>query len=186
MTTNGSIKSFGGNNNINVTGNNNIIGDGNTYVEQLVLDEPRFLNKTVLFQFCDIFSSQEFSESSDLELEIPSKFDEKMSYNDLNTYKIIFKECDIYYDDVENILTQFPKREKIIKKINRIYLNIITEENRLSSDSICQKISLRLIEVISQDTRSSPLEIEDVELAIEALMYYTFTKCKILKRVPIH
>lgn len=182
-----SIDSRGGKGNINNTGDRNAFVNCDTYID-LKSFERKPLNRTALFTFCDYFSNLDSLEDNDIPLTNPSKFAEKMNYNELVRYKQTFEDCDIYYNEVEIVLSQFSRREKIPNTINKVYNRILDTHPNFISDEICSAIAKELLGIISNDDRSlnSELELdrEDFELAIDALMYYTFTKCKILKPVP--
>lgn len=184
MTNNNerSINTRGGRDNINNTGDYPIFGD--IYVVPPP-PNPIKLNRTVLYSFCKQFSETTLPEAiiSDSYI-LPSEIDNKMNYNEIQFYKEVFINCDIYLNDVEDILTQIPKREVIILKIARIYGTKKLKNNWQNKDQLCSSVFDELMKVIINDPQSSHLFNEETELAIEALMYYAFTKCKLLDPVP--
>lgn len=184
MTNNSerSINTRGGRNNINNTGDNPFFGD--IYVVPPP-SNPRKLNRTVLYSFCKQFSETTLPEAiiSDSHA-LPSEIDNKMNYNEIQYYREVFINCDIYLNDVEEILIQIPKREVIILKIARIYRTKKLQNNWNNKDQLCSFVFEELMEVITNDPLSGQLFNEETELAIEALMYYAFTKCKLLDPVP--
>ncbi|WP_313893896.1 hypothetical protein [Psychrobacillus sp.] len=145
------------------------------------------LNRSKLFQFCINFSERIEEEPSENTNLSPSEFDEKMEYNKMGYYKTIFRDCDHYLDDVQTVLNSIPKKHLIISRINYKYLefksNYIIFED---TDLICREIEDYL--KIQADNSYSPQDIilddEEIIFAIQALMYYTFTRCKILEPVP--
>ncbi|MGE7916676.1 hypothetical protein [Lysinibacillus xylanilyticus] len=175
-----SINTRGGTGNFNNTGDYPIFGD-----VTFQLPKPKTLNRTVLYEFCKQFSESTLPEpTTDEEKKLPSGISEKMQYNEISVYKKVFKSCDIYLDDVEDILNQIPKRESIIRKIERLYDHTKIEKKWDDKDQLCKIVFDTLFESVSNDPQSSHLYDEDAELAIEVLMYYAFTKCKLLDPVP--
>ncbi len=180
ITNERSITNRGGRGNINNTGDNPIFGD-----VTFQLPRQKTLNRTVLYEFCKQFSESTLPEPiADEESILPSGINEKMQYNEISVYKKVFTSCDIFLDDVEEILNQIPKREKIVRKIERLYDHTKIEKKWDDKDQLCKIVFDTLLETVSTDPQSSSLFDEDAELAIEALMYYAFTKCKLLDPVP--
>lgn len=178
------------------TGNTNNTGDGNTFLDingDLTIDlnfsNRKPLNRTALFTFCEAFSEVDSVEDNEFPLASPSKFLKKMDYNELQDYKQIFEGCALYYNDVELVLSQFTRREKIPNSIHKVYKKILKNyHSEYNADLICYDMAEELLGIIHNDVRSLDeklgIDKEDFELAIDALMYYTFTKCKILRPVP--
>lgn len=174
------INTRGGRGNISNTGDYPIFGDVTFQLPKL-----KTLNRTVLYEFCKQFSESALPEPiANKEKIIPSGISEKMQYNEISVYEKVFRSCDIYLNDVEEILNQIPKRESIIRKIERIYDHTKIDKKWDNKDQLCKIVYDTLLESVSTDPQSSQLFDEDAELAIEALMYYAFTKCKLLDPVP--
>ncbi|RLQ89996.1 hypothetical protein [Falsibacillus albus] len=161
----------------------NSTGDGATFEINHYAGQNKILNRTYLFDFCVQFSELEDA-SEDYDTELTSDFEGKMDYNEIDLYKEIFFECDHYLDDVESILEGIPRRERILKKINTKYKKLKRFSQWENKDEICEGVYQYLFETIENDNKSKDMYLEDAELAIHALMYYAFTKCKLLDPIP--
>ncbi|MFJ7698943.1 ABC-three component system protein [Lysinibacillus fusiformis] len=159
-------------NSLNNTGDNNNFGD--TYIFS-----QKSLNRTYLYDFCAKFIELE---DGDIEYstEVPSDIEEKMDFNEIVIYKDIFIECDYYFDDVEAILREFPRRQRILTNINTKYKKFKGFNVWKTKDELCEQIFDSLSETVANDHNSINIMKEDVEIAIHSLMYYAFVKCKIL------
>lgn len=161
----------------------NNTGDGAKFEIHHHNGSQKILNRTYLYDFCVQFSEVEDNNES-YSTEVTSDIEEKMDYNEIELYKEIFFECDHYIDDVELILEGIPRRQRILSKINNKYRRLKAFEKWQSKDQICEWVYNYLIETIENDKNAGDIILEDVELAIHALMYYTFTKCKLLDPIP--
>ncbi|PEC81957.1 hypothetical protein [Bacillus cereus] len=162
----------------------NNTGDGATFeINYNYTNTPKRLNRTYLYEFCVGFSEVDDS-PADYNTERISGIEEKMGYNEIELYKKIFFECDYYIDDVEIILKGIPRRQRILSKISFMYQRFKKFENWENKDELCERVYSTLFEMVENDSNSSEMFLEDAELAIHALMYYAFTKCKLLDPLP--
>lgn len=159
---------------VNVSGDNNDINVN-------IIQQSKTLNRTFLYEYCNNFEYR-ISEQ-DRTLQVPSNIMDKISFNQLNFYKIIFENYSIHLDSVEQVLAGVSILEKIVNDIHFEYLKIASSNNVLSGDEICEKIFEYLYTKISNDPGSKNLIEEDVKNALYSLMYYVFIRCKILKPV---
>ncbi len=171
--------------NIDNLGDNaiNNTGDGATFEINHYNGQNKILNRTYLFEFCMKFSELDDAQE-EYDAEVTSDFEGKMNYNEIEVYKEIFFECDHYLDDVELILEEIPRRQRILRNINTRYKKIKGLSQWKSKDQICEGVYEYLLDKIQNDSNSTDIYDEDVELAIHALMYYAFTKCKLLDPIP--
>ncbi|MEK5069613.1 hypothetical protein [Sporosarcina sp. FSL K6-1508] len=176
---------FANKGNIDSTGNNTINNTGERAQFEInhYANPQQILNKTYLYGFCVKFSEVEDTAES-YDTEIASDIEEKMDYNEIDLYKEIFFECDHYIDDVEAILEEIPRRQRILSKINNKYKRFKKFEKWNDKDELCEWVYNYLYETIENDQSSGDIFLEDAELAIQALMYYSFTKCKLLDPIP--
>lgn len=76
----------------------------------------------------------------------------------------------------------------MVKKIRTVYLEIekVREKEKLDGDYVVNQVFNRLKEEVwySALTSESELLDEEVDSAIYMIMFYAFTKCKLLKPVP--
>ncbi|MEI3610190.1 hypothetical protein [Pseudogracilibacillus sp. SO10305] len=162
----------------------NNTGDGAKFEINNYAGQKKVLNRTYLFDFCLKFSVIEDVPES-YNGEFTSDYEGKMEYNEIEVYKDIFFECDHYLDDVETILEGIPKRQRILSNINNKYKKIKRFGQWGNKDELCEGVYDYLIDVIQNDNNFKDIYVEDAELAIHALMYYAFTKCKLLDPIPI-
>lgn len=167
-----------GNNNLANTGNNN------SFVTLNIDSSSKTLNKTFLYDFCKMFSEVEDSLEEDNHFMAPSGIIQKIEYNEIENYKVIFEECDFYLKDVEEILNQIPKRKRIIFNIHKTYLRA-KKETGFSKDDMCDFVHDELYTQLINCREAKDISVQDAQLAICALMYYAFTKCKLLDPVPV-
>jgi hypothetical protein len=176
---------FGNKKNIDSTGDNTInnTGDGVNFEINNYIGQKKILNRTYLFEFCLKFSEVEDA-PEDYDAILTSDFEGKMNYNEIDVYKDIFMDCDHYLDDVETILEGIPRRQRILSNINTKYKKLKAFGQLENKDEICEGVYNYLIEVVQNDNNSSGFFVEDIDLAIHSLMYYAFTKCKLLDPIP--
>lgn len=174
---------FGSERNIRDSGPRSInnTGDGNTFVVNPY--PPKNLNRTYLYDFCYKFAEIE-DPPEPYDTELPSNIQSKMNYNEINAYRQVFFDVDHYYDDVELILEEIPKRERILSSIKGKYDRFKRSTVWGNKDELCDLIYDFLMERVENDESSNGIIWEDVELGIKALMYYAFVKCKLLDPVP--
>ncbi len=166
--------------------NTNISGDGNTLDQRTIVNvsyESRFLPRTLLFEFCDKFSKIEVPGDVDNPKK-PSEYVAKMEYNSIEVYRSIFLEVDHYYDDIEDILLEIVRRDRILSNINKTYTKYKGFHKGVDNDQICELVYDYLLQQTLNDVSFSGMFIEDTQEAIYALMYYAFTKCRLLDPVP--
>lgn len=167
---------------IKSTGDNTVsnIGDNASIVVNQYSNEKKF-NRSLLHEFCVRFASLPET-PNEYDISLSSNIMKKIEYNEIKLYENIFRDCDFYIDDVEEILNFIPKRQNVIRKINYEYIRLRKNNDTADKDEICDLVHNSLLEVVSGD---SELYIEEAEFAIHSLMYYAFTKCKLLDPVPM-
>lgn len=150
-----------------------------------IYHQPKFLNSSILYDFCVEFSKIEFELHLDDDPQTPpSDIEEKITFNEIDVYKDIFQDCEQYYDDVEEILKEVPNRQKIIKNINQKYKKIKKFEEWVDKDQLCQLMFQDLYNILANVQNKNVILEEDANLSIHAIMYYAFVKCKLLDPVP--
>lgn len=167
-----------------VTGNDNTVINGhNNTVETHHHTSTRHLSKTYLYEFCLKFGDT---------VQVPEKYNidkqsnyiDKMDYNEIIYYRKKFFESDHYYSDLEEILKQIPKREAILVNINDLYDKFKSLRKWDNKDQLCEMVFEELVNITNKDENFSGMYQEDIFIALYALMYYAFTKCKLLDPVP--
>ena len=107
-----------------------------------------------------------------------------MGYNEIVEYQEIFHDVDHYYDDVEMILEEIPKRERILASIKNHHRRLKRSEEWNNKDELCDLVYDCMMDNIKTVDTVSDMTLEDAELGIHVLMYYAFVKCKLLDPVP--
>lgn len=161
----------------------NIINTGDT-INKFYSPSAKVLNRTRLYEFCKQFESLNGLDEPDYSMELPSDITDKISYNELDEYKEIFIDVSHTLEDVESILSNIPKRGSIIRRIKGIYLNSKIQNKDTNKDLLCNLVFNELLESVNCSDDETSLFQEDTYFAIQCLMYYAFTKCQILDRVP--
>lgn len=123
-------------------------------------------------------------------LKEPAELNQKLIYNKAFSFKKIFLDYSIYYDDFEKTIELFENSEKIIIRIHTIFLgkdiaNYDNNGNIIVADGD-QQLNLiydRIIEIIKNDPdfkNNESITDEDLVAFVYSLMMYTTSKCKIL------
>lgn len=142
------------------------------------------LNKTRLYEFCKHFSELDEYDEPEYNTDLPSDITDKINYNQLNEFKEVFESVTHTLEDTENILSNIPRRNSIVRRIKGIYIQHKIENANATKDKLCMLVFNDLLKTIHNSEGSDNLFLEDTYFAIQALMYYAFTKCQILERVP--
>lgn len=159
---------------------NNTINTGDTYY----INSPTMLNRTRLYDFCKAFSEIDGLDEPDYSIDLPSDISEKINYNELKEFKEVFLDVSHTLEDVETVLSEIPKRGNVIRKIKGVYLNFKIEKNYKNKDNLCRLVFNELLQIVNTSIDKNELYMEDTYFAIQSLMYYAFTKCQILDKVP--
>lgn len=159
---------------------NNTINTGDNYY----INSPTMLNRTRLYEFCKAFSKIDGLDELDYSIDLPSDITEKINYNELKVFNRIFSDVSHTLEDVETVLSGIPKRGTIIRKIKGVYSNIVIKENYKTKDDLCRMVFEELLQIVNTSFDKDDLYREDTYFAIQSLLYYAFTKCQILDKVP--
>lgn len=165
-----------------------VVGDGNV-ITSVNFDShvPKVLPRSILSSICKTISEMEIDYVDDYSIQHNSDWMEKFSYNEVKVYVEIFDNYSDGYDEVVKILQTNLKRATMVKKIRTVYLKVDSAKPEgEGSDYIISEIFRILKEevCVQELIRPDDLYDEDVEEAIYLIMFYAFTKCKILKPVP--
>ncbi|MBP3950299.1 ABC-three component system protein [Bacillus suaedae] len=170
-----SIKNNGHHNLNNTGSDNDFSSTTNNYYSQGL----KTLNRSYLYEFCEAFSQVDPAIENDYNTQLTSDITKKMTHNEIDVYRTIFQECDHYYSDVDSILLEIPKRQRIITNINRTYIKKKNFEKWENKDHLCDLVYQSLYQILVNNLGSDIME-EDATEAIHAIMYYAFIKCKLL------
>lgn len=170
----------------------NIIGHDNTINNYLALN-TRQPKRSVLTRVCLSISNSGLSEETDYDLDSNMDWLKKYEYNNVDVFQEIFEVYSLNYPIIEQVLRDIPEeREIMIKKIHVLYLQ--TKRNpfkdsdyTFKGDQILEKIFFQIRNIVFDELADDSNEdknkyIEEYEESIYLIMFYSFTKCKILEK----
>lgn len=160
----------------------NVIGDGANITNNFYDTIP---NRTIIYDLCLIIADSDI-EVGNYDIRSNVSWTDKLKKNNVVSYIEIFDAyCDVY-DDFEEILeSQYDKRDKLIRKIQTVYINLCikNEDRKNDGDWILGEVYKILTEtVIQAHYNPDGIFIEDIERTIILIMFYAITKCQLLKR----
>jgi len=133
---------------------------------------------------------------------IPFKIEDKIKHNNIEKYKTYLEDYWSYILPVEEYLNLLDidtpwRKNNFLKKIRRIYLDILYELNtkreekiifiqKVTGDFIIDKVIERLLNTYSNSpNRSKKHSTEDIEISIIVIICKSFIECKILENPNI-
>lgn len=165
-----------------------VVGDGNVF-NTVNFDSyvPKVLPRSVISNVCKMIAEMEIEYDDDYSIQQNSDWMEKLAYNEVKVFVEIFDNYSDGYDEVSKILQTHLKRTAMVMKIRTVYIKVDSAKPEgADGDYIISEIFKELKEEVccQELIRPEGLYDEDVEAAIYLIMFYAFTKCKILKPVP--
>lgn len=163
----------------------NIIGDGNSYHAA----QPPTPSRTHLFTLCKTIIDSNIPIEEDYSLERNSAWQTKLDYNGISDeYKRILSGEEYAYDVILDIMSEFTNSEVMVLKVHHIYLDKLRQQkdSDLHPDTILTGVFDELKNLILNDENYSHAKHildEDRDRSIWLIMFYVFTKCKLLEPV---
>ena len=166
-----------------------IVGDNNTHKTfNIGTQTPRILNRSAIFDVCKTIAELNIEYDDEYSIQTNSDWMEKFEYNKVDLYIDVFDNYSDGYDEVSKVLHSYLKKTIMIKKIRTVYLEVekVRKKDKLDGDYVIQEVFRRLKEEVCYSALigESDLLDEEVDEAIYLIMFYAFTKCKLLKPVP--
>lgn len=166
-----------------------IVGDHNNVLEvKFESKTPRILKRSVIFDVCKKIAELDIEYDDEYSIQTNSDWMEKFEYNNVDDYIEVFDNYSDRYDEVSKVLHSYLKKTIMIKKIRAVYLKIdkIRKSEKLDGDYVIEEVFNHLKEGVfySALINGSELIDEEIDEAIYLVMFYAFTKCKLLKPVP--
>lgn len=166
-----------------------VVGNNNTFnTVQFDNQTPRILRRSAIFDICKIIAELDIEYDDEYSIQSNSDWMEKFDYNNVQHYVKIFDNYSDGYDEVSKVLNGYLKKTIMVKKICTVYLEVekVREQENLDGDYVIKQVYLRLKEEVCYNDliNNSDLLDEEVDQAIYLIMFYAFTKCKLLKPVP--
>ncbi|UYT10393.1 hypothetical protein [Lactococcus garvieae] len=173
-----------------VSGDGGISGVGETVSivqNNFSSDIPRILKRSVIFDICQIIAESDINYDDDYSIQHNSDWMEKLSYNNVEVYVDIFDNYSDGYKEISDILQHYIHTTKMVKKIRTVYLEHRGYDDNINGDQIIKEVFECLKEEICDRSQLTGLDLvdEEVDEAIYLIMFYAFTKCKLLKPVPV-
>ena len=163
-----------GNDSTVVNGNNNNVY--NTSVETVTPSE--------IYKVCQILDG-DLTENDDLIIDKNPNWSCKMKFNQVQVYQETFQDYCIFYESVESIFQSSAINGKsLLRRINTIYRDELIDNNNLKSDEIIQQIIINLRGIVTKSYQATTLTQEHIEDVIISVVFFAFTRCKILKEPP--
>lgn len=139
---------------------------------------------SLIYEVCKLISETDFEITEEYSIKKNSEWEEKISYNEIEIYKVIFQDQYYSYDKVGMALKQIPKRDLLVRNVRTIY-----QKQKLKSannDEILEKVfnELSHLVITSGIKNGHELYEEEKNDAIYSVMFYAFTKCQLLEPVP--
>lgn len=166
-----------------------IVGNENTLITyNFGSHTPKILKRSVIFDVCKIIAELDIDYVDEYSIQNNSDWMEKFEYNKVDLYIEIFDNYSDGYDEVSKVLHGYLKKLIMIKKIRTVYLEVekVREKEKLDGDYVIKQVFNRLKEEVCTRALISGSDLldEEVDEAIYLIMFYAFTKCKLLKPVP--
>ncbi|SDZ68647.1 hypothetical protein SAMN05421736_13710 [Evansella caseinilytica] len=149
---------------------------------------PKILKRSAIFDVCKIIAELDIDYDDEYSIQKNSDWMEKFEYNKVDLYVEIFDNYSDGYDEVSKVLQGYLKKTIMVKKIRTVYLEVerVREKENLDGDYVIKQVFQRLKEEVCYNSyiNENDLLDEEVDEAIYLIIFYVFTKCKLLKPVP--
>ncbi|MBC1484159.1 hypothetical protein HCJ58_00040 [Listeria sp. FSL L7-1509] len=163
------------------------VGDGNA-ISIFNGSIPKTIKRSIVFDVCMLIAETELDYVDEYSIRENVDWNEKLEFNRVGIFVDIFENYSNGYTEVEKILRGYTKREVMVKKIHTIYLKKEKEREKLDKDSdfvleeVFNQIKENICSVYFLSDSADTLIDEEVDEAIYLIMFYVFTKCKLLKK----
>lgn len=167
---------------------NSIVGnDNNITTVNFDMNTPKVLSKSLIAGVCKTIAEMNIEFEDDYSIQQNSDWMQKFDYNSVKLYIDVFDNYSDGYDEVSKVLQGHLKRTTMIMKIRTVYLQV---ESRKPSDVDGDYIISQIFDILKEEVCNQDLIMptglmnEEVDAAIYLIIFYAFTKCKVLKPVP--
>lgn len=165
-----------------------IVGDKNILkIYNFDSQTPKILKRSVIFDVCKTIAELDIDYDDEYSIQNNSDWMEKFEYNKVDIYVEVFDNYSDGYNEVSKILHGYLKKAIMVKKIRTVYLELekVRERKNLDGDYIIKQVFNRLKEEVCYSSLITEADLfdEEIDEAIYLLLFYAFTKCKLLKPV---
>lgn len=166
-----------------------IVGSGNKVINISFEDKTKkTLSRSVLFDICKVIAELDIEYEEEYSIQGNSDWIDKFEYNEVKAFIDVFDNYSDGYNEVSKVLQGYLKKHLMVKKIRAVYLEVeeLREKENLNGDHVLKQVFERLKEEVCYSALVIENELldEEVDQAIYLSMFYTFTKCKLLKPIP--
>ena len=166
----------------------NVIGDGNLILKQYVsnvADVP--IRRSYLYDICSQIINSDLQPSNDFSIDSNAEWMEKLKFNNVSDYYIEIFDNDSYaYEEVADIMANFPNRDTLIRKVHNVYLakEKTRAERALDGDFVLKEVFAELDSMLDrhEDSVSERMVDEERDRSIWLVMFYVFTLCQLLRK----
>jgi len=128
--------------------------------------------------------AKEDLDKAELIAEINSfEIDRKISYNNLNSAKIIIDDYTVHYGRVDKIYSEFDSQgsNKSSSVLSTIRQEYVKAKGCFSDDLLFFKVILKVEEKVLNSANYTPIPFDELELCINILVVDAFIRCKIFE-----
>ena len=116
---------------------------------------------------------------------VPYDIEEKISYNQLDTARVLIDDYKIHYSRIDKIYSDFDKQGvnksiSILNGIRKEYLELALG-TVVSPDQLFLSVIEKVIQKIRRSANYTPMADEELDLSVQILVVDTFIRCKIFK-----
>ncbi len=114
---------------------------------------------------------------------IPYDIEEKISYNQLDTARVLIDDYKIHYHRLEKIYSDFDRQgdNKSLSTLNAIRTEYLALGSAVSPDQCFFSVIKKVIRKIRASANYTPIADEELELCVQILVVDAFIRCKIFK-----
>jgi hypothetical protein len=114
---------------------------------------------------------------------IPFDIEEKISYNQLDTPKVLIDDYKIHYHRINKIYSDFDKqgKNKSISILDGIRTEYLKLREVVSPDECFLSVIEKVIVRVQSSANYTPIPYEELELCVQILVVDAFIRCKIFK-----
>ncbi|MBC2174231.1 hypothetical protein [Listeria booriae] len=163
------------------------VGDG-TVINVFNGVIPKSMKRSVVHEICVRVAETDLDYVDEYSIRGNVDWNEKLEFNRVGIFVDIFENYSDGYTEVEKILVGYPERDVMVKKIHTMYLKQEREREKLDKDSdfVLEEVFNQIKETVClghyfSDSEDNLID-EEVDEAIYLIMFYVFTKCKLLKK----
>lgn len=161
--------------------NISVNGQGNNIT---IINNTVRCNPSILYDLCKKLCKKiDFKEIEELEYEMyNSDWIEKLEYNKIEkVYLNIFKEISLDLDIIEEVVNSLDNQDSFIKWINLKYQKLCVKFPKKTKEQILIALNEEMEEQLKNTIENDNIyAIEELSLNIDRILFYAFTRCKVL------